>query len=262
MKLELFYVLLVSTAAWAGSIDADTVMDRVKWRNDGDSRMAEVTLQIMDGDGDVRERSIDYVEKDVGKKRYTILYVKKPKDVRRTTILMKNDSTHEHGTKSDIWLYLPVLGKSKKLSSQNKSGNFVGSDFRYSDLEWIVLEDFIYTLKGKEKVHGRQTYKIEAAAANDDVIEKTGYSKKILWVDPEYNLIVRADFYDKQGFYEKRLDVEDVEKIDGYWTVVRQKIENFIDDRQTEMRLSNIAYNKPVPDRLFRKQKLGKKITW
>lgn len=262
MKRNLFFALLLSTAVWAGSIDANTVMEHVKWRNDGDSRLAEVTLKITDSDGDVRERSIDYVEKDDGKRRYTILYVKKPKDVRRTTILLINDSTHKNKTESDIWLYIPVLGKSKKLSSQNKSGKFVGSDFQYADLEWIVLEDFTYTLMGEEKVRGRNTYKIKATAADDDVIEKTGYSKKVLWVDPEYNLIVQADFYDKRGFYAKRLDVEDVEDVDGYWTVMRQKIENFIEEEQTEMRLSNVVYNKRIPNNLFRRQKLGKKITW
>ncbi len=40
-----------------------------------------------------------------------------------------------HITKSDDqWLYLPALKRVKRISSRNKSGPFMGSEFGYEDL--------------------------------------------------------------------------------------------------------------------------------
>lgn len=262
LKKTLLLFTVVSSMAWANGVTANTVMENFKWREDGTSRVAEVTLKIIDKDGDIRERSVDYIEKDTQQNRNTILYVKSPKDVSKTTILLKNDSSRKGATESEIWLYVPVLGKTKKLSSMNKNGNFVGSNFQYSDLEWTILEDFSYKLITEERIQGQKTYKIEAVANSADVTEKTGYSKKILWINPEYNLIVQADYYDKKGFYAKRLTVKKIERISGYWTVMEQVIENFLEEQKTVMQLSNVKYNVEIADSVFSRQKLGEKFAW
>ena len=38
------------------------------------------------------------------------------------------------GKDDDQWLYLPALGKTKRIASSDQSGAFMGSDFNYSDL--------------------------------------------------------------------------------------------------------------------------------
>lgn len=262
IKTILLLIAVSSSMLWANTVTANSVMEHLKWREDGTSRVSEVTLKIMDKDGSFRERSVDYIEKDTQKSRNTLLYVNSPKDVSRTTILLKNDSSVKGATESEIWLYIPVLGKSKKLSSMNKNGNFVGSNFQYSDLEWTILEDFSYKLMGEERIRGEKTYKIEATANSEEVIEKTGYSKKVMWINPEYNLVIQADYYDKRGFYTKRLTVNKIEQISGYWTIIEQVIENFLENQKTIMHLSNVKYNLEISDTVFSRQKLGEKFVW
>ena len=261
IKVSVVFIMLTSIVL-ANNIDVKSIMHDVKWREDGISRFAEVTLKIIDKDGSYRERMVDYIEKDEGMKRSTILYVKSPRDVMRTTILLSNDSSSDTSTVSNIWLYIPILGKTKKLSNQNKNGNFVGSNFQYADLEWIILEDFSYRLLGEEEINGEKTYKIEAKAVNKDVVNKTSYSKKILWINPLYNLVVQADYYNKNDFYTKRLTVEKIKKIDGFWTVTEQTIENFLEEQTSIMSLNNVKYNKKISSKIFRRQSLGKKHRW
>ncbi|HIP11805.1 MAG TPA: outer membrane lipoprotein-sorting protein [Arcobacter sp.] len=262
MKKYIICLALATTLIQAQNFDVNQIMNQVKWREDGVSRAANVTLKIIDSSGNTRERIVDYIEKDIGKERYTILYVEKPKDVKKTTILLKNNSSQIGNTASNIWLYIPVLGKVKKLSNQNKSGRFVGSNFRYVDLEWITLEDYQYKFLGEEVLSDRNVYKIEAIAANDTIIEKDGYSKKILWIDVEYNIIVQSLYYNRDNFLIKKLSVKDIQKIDGYWTVIEQVIENYLDKQQTVMILDNVKYDISLPNNIFTKNKLGKKITW
>ena len=53
-----------------------------------------------------------------------------PADVKGTAML-----THAHKTESDDqWLFLPDLKRVKRISSSNKSGAFMSSEFAYEDM--------------------------------------------------------------------------------------------------------------------------------
>jgi len=56
-------------------------------------------------------------------------------DVKGTVVL-----TFSHGLKPDEqWIYLPALKRVKRISSSNKSGPFMGSEFAYEDIgSWEV----------------------------------------------------------------------------------------------------------------------------
>jgi outer membrane lipoprotein-sorting protein len=260
MIIKITTILMFVIVYLLNGEDVNQILNDVKWRDDGDTRTADVELKIVSSDGNIRIREVKYLEKDLDKKRDTLLYVKTPRDVRGTTVLIKNDSTVDGDTKEYIWLYIPVLGKSKKLSNLNKSGRFVGSNFRYSDLGWMILEDYKYKLLGKEMLNGQEVYKVEALAKSNDVIDKDGYSRKVLWIDKKYNLIVKANYYNRQGFLLKNLTTQKIQNIDGYWTVLKQTIYNYIDNQKTVMSISNVKYNVKLPNNLFRKSKLGKSL--
>ncbi|MCK4739413.1 MAG: outer membrane lipoprotein-sorting protein, partial [Deltaproteobacteria bacterium] len=52
-----------------------------------------------------------------------------PRDVKGTAFLT---FSHKSGD-DDQWLYLPALKRVKRISSSNKSGSFMGSEFAYED---------------------------------------------------------------------------------------------------------------------------------
>ena len=60
-----------------------------------------------------------------GDKNLTIF--DRPRDIKKTAFL---NFTHSLGD-DDQWLYLPALKRVKRISSSNKSGPFVGSEFAY-----------------------------------------------------------------------------------------------------------------------------------
>ena len=51
--------------------------------------------------------------------------------------------THKTGP-DDQWLYLPTLKRVKRISSDNRSGAFVGSEFAYEDLSSQEIEKYTY----------------------------------------------------------------------------------------------------------------------
>ena len=63
-----------------------------------------------------------------------------PRDVAGTAMLV-----HGHrDAADDQWLYLPALARVKRISSSNRSGSFMGSEFAYEDLSVPEVEKFTY----------------------------------------------------------------------------------------------------------------------
>ena len=63
-----------------------------------------------------------------------------PRDVAGTAMLV-----HSHkDAADDQWLYLPALTRVKRISSSNRSGSFMGSEFAYEDMSVPEVEKFTY----------------------------------------------------------------------------------------------------------------------
>ena len=63
-----------------------------------------------------------------------------PSDVQNTGLL----SVDYDGAKDDDqWLYLPSLHKATRISSGDKSGSFMGTDFTYSDMTQATGHFFV-----------------------------------------------------------------------------------------------------------------------
>ncbi|MGB1091371.1 MAG: outer membrane lipoprotein-sorting protein, partial [Oceanobacter sp.] len=63
-----------------------------------------------------------------------------PRDVKGTAFL---SFSHPVGD-DDQWIFLPALKKVKRISSRNKSGPFMGSEFAYEDLSSFEVEKYTY----------------------------------------------------------------------------------------------------------------------
>ena len=83
-----------------------------------------MTLKSKSGDTSTRLIRIKTLEvSDDGDKSLSIF--DEPADVKDTKML-----TYSHGLEADDqWLYLPALKRVKRISSRNKSGPFMGSEF-------------------------------------------------------------------------------------------------------------------------------------
>ena len=96
-----------------------------------------MTLRNRQGQESRRALRINTLEvDDDGDKSLTVF--DSPRDVKGTAFL-----SFTHSTKpDDQWLYLPALKRVKRISSRNKSGSFMGSEFAYEDLSSQEVEKF------------------------------------------------------------------------------------------------------------------------
>jgi outer membrane lipoprotein-sorting protein len=114
-----------------------------------------------------------------------------PADVKGTRMLTW---THKQGS-DDQWLFLPAINRVKRISSNNKSGSFMGSEFAYEDLGSQEVEKYKHKHLGDEALGGRKTWKIERVPTD----KESGYSRLVTWVDQEYMQPLKVEYYDRKG---------------------------------------------------------------
>ena len=102
---------------------------------------AHQTMVLRNKQGQESRRQLRFkvleVEDDGDK---SIFVFDEPRDVKGTALLI-----HAHRQDDDEqWLYLPALKRVKRISSANRSGSFMGSEFAYEDLSTQEVEKYTH----------------------------------------------------------------------------------------------------------------------
>ena len=138
---------------------------------------------------------------------YSIIQFLNPPDVRGTCLL-----TYQNPAGDDKqWLYLPELRRVKKISSKNKSGAFMGSEFAYEDISGNTLDKFDYTLLSEEKYDGKDCYILERKPN----YKNSGYTSIKTWYDKATHLMIRSEYTDRKKSLLKVLTLGDFKQYNG-----------------------------------------------
>lgn len=194
--------------------------------------------------GWVRELELSY--KNLDNADATYLEVTAPMDVKDTRFLLYDRVTGA----DEQWIYVPAMKRSIQVSSQTRKQPFLGSDFYVSDMVRPDIEAFTYAYVGEADIGGRHCKLVESTPKNpaDEV-----YSKTIIAIDPKDLVITRTEFFDPKGKLLKVFTIEKLEKIDGMWTPLLQTMKNVQDNTESKLEITEVKYNAPVSDEMFRK---------
>jgi len=204
----------------AGTVRADDakareIMQKVEDRDDGDNRITNMEMILIDKKGKERVRKTRTHRKDKGEDVLKLMFFLRPAEVRNTGFLTYDYDAPDRD--DDQWLYLPALKKSKRIASRDTSKSFMGSDFNYADMTSRDLEDYDFKLLKTQKVNDKECWLIEALPRSDEVIDETGYTKSVLYVRQDNYVVIRAVHFVKEGSRLKYMDVKKLELISDIW---------------------------------------------
>lgn len=167
-----------------------------------------------------------------------------PADVKGTASL-----THSHATEADEqWLYLPALKRVKRISSKNKSGPFMGSEFAFEDISSQEVDKYTYKYLGDDEIDGVAVYKIEAIPA----YKHSGYTRLINWIDQEKMVALKVEYFDRKNSPLKTLTVSDYERyLDQFWRAGRMHMQNEQTGKSTILEWSDYAFKTGLTDKDF-----------
>ncbi len=192
----------------------------------------------------------------------TLTRFHEPAEVRNEGILIVENATG----RNDVLLYLPNFKKIRRVESQQQSGSFMGSAFSYSDIAAPHVDDYTYKTLREEKCPGAEASAqtcavIECTPANDDVKERTGYSKTVLWVRLDNYMWVSGDYYDTDGTLFKKLEAKQIKMVDTQnqkWLAHDLVVQNLKTKDYTHLEFSKVKVNGGIPDSTFTQQNLQK----
>ena len=208
----------------------------------------KMVLKNRQGQESVREiRSKTLEVKDDGDKSLTIF--DKPRDVKGTALL---SFTHKEGA-DDQWLYLPALKRVKRISSNNKSGPFMGSEFAYEDITSQEVEKYTYKYIRDDKLNGKDVFVMERYPVD----KKSGYTRQIAWMDKAEYIALKIEFFDRKNAQLKTLVFKDYNQYkDKFWRPGEMHMENHQTGKSTSLLQTNYNFDVELSDRDFDKNSL------
>ncbi len=173
-----------------------------------------------------------------------------PKDIDGTALLSHAKILEA----DDQWLYLPALKRVKRISSRNKSGPFVGSEFAFEDFSSQSLNKYRYKWLREEPCGSEQC----------DVIERkprykhSGYTQQVMWVDQTIYQPRKIEYYDRRNAFLKTLTLKDYTAYGQYWRAHSLKMVNHINKKSTLLSYGPYEFNLNLSDKDFVKGRLIK----
>jgi|SaaInlStandDraft_3_1057020.scaffolds.fasta_scaffold00139_24 outer membrane lipoprotein-sorting protein len=215
----------------------------------GDSK-SEMEMTLRNRNGQASRRAIRNKTLEVkGDGDKSLVIFDEPKDVKGTAFL---SFTHATGP-DDQWLYLPALKRVKRISSNNKSGPFMGSEFAFEDISSQEIDKYKYKYIRDEEYSGMDCFVIERYPVDP----KSGYTKQVVWYDKAEYRQHKVDSYDRKGSLLKTLTIRDYNKYnDKYWRSGEMKMVNHITGKSTDLKFTNYGFSNGFTERDFDKNSL------
>ena len=167
-----------------------------------------------------------------------------PRDVKGTAFLI-----HAHKEKADDqWLYLPALKRVKRISSSNRSGSFMGSEFAYEDMSVQEVERFAYKYLRDEPC-GDSTCTVSERFPVD---KKSGYRRQLVWQDKDELRVRKVHYFDRKNAHLKTLTLNKYEKyLDRYWQAGEMTMVNHLTGKSTVLTWSDYDFRTKLNERDF-----------
>lgn len=181
----------------------------------------------------------------------SLLIFDEPKDVAGTAFL-----THTRRLKDDDqWLFLPALGRVKRIASSNKSGPFMGSEFSYEDLSSQEVEKYDYVYLGDETFDGREHFVLQRTPRDT----RSGYRRMVVWLDKTHYRAFKVDYHDRRDTLLKTLTAERFESYGGrHWRPTSMLMVNHQNGRSTRLQWTDYVFGNGYTEADFNRNNLSK----
>jgi hypothetical protein len=166
---------LLVTAHAVEQMDARTILQRVNDRDDGKDSYAKVDMLITDRSGITQARSMISAVKDFGPLSKSYIRFTSPASIDGTGFL----SWQVEGKDDEQFLYLPELGRERRIASSQKDGDFVNTDFTFEDMQERIVDKDTHTILREEKMGAYDCWVIESVPIDP---KSSQYKRWVTWI--------------------------------------------------------------------------------
>ncbi len=254
----MFHIIAVLASAVlslaAPPLTAEQIARNVQDRDTGRDSKAELRMKLFDRRGRGRDRALTLLTLRRPAGDRSLIRFTYPNDIRGTGFLVWE---HPNGD-DERFLYLPSLGRVRRIAGSEAQESFVGSDFSYEDIGGREFDDYSYALLDADAAwtapdgSSRPAYRLESRRKDASV----EFPRVISLILKDSFVVVQADVYNRRNEKQKVYSVKRLQQVQGIWTVFESVMTNDLDRTRTELVVEKIAYNTGLTEDAFSRREL------
>jgi hypothetical protein len=195
-----------------------------------------IKMTLIGRQGQKRQRVMTLTMATTGGKDRSLARFHYPGGIRGTALLSREAGENDHQ-----WLFMPVLGRTRRIATTQQGDSFVGSEMAYEDTKILRLEDWRYKLLGSTKIAGRPCWIIESRPAKH---HDTSYGKTNTYIHKKTFVALKTIFFDKNGRRVKEVVSTGFRQVKaGIWRPRVQTFKSLITGKKTILEFEKIAIN-------------------
>jgi len=266
--LSAVVVTAAAAARQAPAVTAESVARQIQDRNTGRDSRSAMRMKLVDRHDRVRERSLALITlrgrdapgalPSAPDGDRLLIRFNYPNDIRGTGFLV-----WEHPDSDDErFLYLPSLGRVRRIAGTEAQESFVGSDFTYEDIGGREFDDYSYSFAGPDGEHAswspagggvaRPAWRLESRRRS----ASAEFPRVVSLVLKDSLLVVAADVYNRRNEKQKVYTVRRFEQIENIWTVMASEMTNALEKTRTELVVETMDYNVGLKETDFNRREL------
>jgi hypothetical protein len=251
----------------APPLTADAIARRIDERDTGRDSRVEMRMRLVDRQGRVRERTLRVIglrppggraaPSQVIGDRLLVRFTA-PADIAGTSFLVweRRDGDDER------FLFLPALGRVRRIAGSERQESFVGSDFSYEDIGGRALDDYTYTLVDERAswtapdgaVH--PAWVLESRARDADA----RYPRVLSTVRKDLFVVTRAEIFDRRNERAREYRVKRLDAVQSIWTALDIEMLNHVERTRTELSMTSVRYDTGLTENDFSRRELERGV--
>ena len=242
----MLFSLLLAVAPIASAADplptASEILKHIDQNMTFESRVMTITMTSVNTR---RTRAFTMKAWGRGEDMASIEYVEPARDA-GTRMLRMGD---------ELWMYMPAVEKTQKISGHMLRQGMMGSDVSYEDMMAAgdLESDYTATVLGLEDCGpanpGRHCYKVQMDAKSPEI----SYPKRVTWIDSEYFIAVKSEMYAVSGLLLKTWEMSDIQTFpDGRHFPTKMTITDKLQEgTSTTLAFTDLTFGVTIPDDVF-----------
>ena len=250
-------------------LSADEVARRIQDRDTGRDSRATLRMKLHDRRGRMRERAMTMVTlrgkgspgaaPNAPSGDRLLIHFMYPNDIRGTGFLV-----WEHPNADDErFLYLPSLGRVRRIAGSETQESFVGSDFTYEDIGGRELDEYTYAIVDENAVWtppsggaARPAWRLESKRKDP----AADFPRVVSVVLKDTFVVVGAEIHNKRNEKQKVYSVRRLDQVEGIWTVMDSEMTDHLEKSRTELAIEQIDYNVGLKEADFSRRELERGV--
>jgi len=243
---------LITTISLYAITNIDVAKQNDQIMSDFQDAKSQMTMTLINANGQTKIRKMQSKTLEIEGGDRSLMEFLSPADVKGTKFL-----NYEHAKRDDDqWLYLPALKRVKRISSKNKSGAFMGSEFSYEDISSFNIDKYDYKNEEakEDKLNDKDVYIVERFPN----YKYSGYTKQVSYIDKKTFLTLQVDYYDRKKSLLKSAYFTDYKNFDGVYRNGKIKMKNFSNSKSSILQWDEETIKNGLSKKDFHKRVLKK----